>query len=104
VLARAVVAFGDVPLEFQVLHGVVFGLDGEPLVAGVQRRPLADGPRLEDAAHLQPEVEVEHRGVVLLHDEAVTVDFRHFPARLRRAAEVSLLVISFEPHFGRSAF
>ena len=73
VLARTVVAFRDMSLEFQILDRMVFRLDGEPLVIGVERRSFPHRPRLEDAAYFQTEIEVEHGSVMFLHDEAMTV-------------------------------
>jgi hypothetical protein len=73
VLARTVVAFRDMSLEFQILDRMVFRLDGEPLITGVERWSFAHRPGLEDAAYLQTKIEVEHGSVVLLHDEAMAV-------------------------------
>jgi hypothetical protein len=38
---------------------MILGLDGEALVLRVERRPLGDGPGLEDAVKLEPEVIVQ---------------------------------------------
>src|ERR1043166_5094012 len=98
VLARAVLAFGYAPFELQVLDRVIFGLDGQAALRRVERRPARHRPGLQDPAHLQAEVEVKLRRVVLLHDEAVPVNFRDTPARLRRPPEVAHLLISLKPH------
>jgi len=42
--AGAVFALGDAALELEVVERVVLGLDGEPLVARVERRALRHGP------------------------------------------------------------
>ena len=49
---------------------MVFHLDCEALVAGIERGPLGNGPGLEDAVELQPKIIVQPRRVVLLNDKA----------------------------------
>jgi hypothetical protein len=94
----AVLAFGDVALELQILDRVIFRLDRQPSLRRIERRPLANRPRLEHAAHLQTKIKMQVRRVVLLHDEAAQAALRQAPARLRRAPEVPLLPVGFEAH------
>src|SRR5256886_16247640 len=69
--SRAIVAFGDDPLEVAVLERVVFHMDREPLVGTVGRGALGDGPGPEHAIHLEPQVPVEPPGGVHVdHEQA----------------------------------
>jgi hypothetical protein len=55
---------------------VIGNLDRQPPLAGVERRPLRDRPRAQDAAELEPQVEVQRRGVVELDDESRQIRLR----------------------------
>src|SRR5436305_11306875 len=65
----AVVAFGDDPLEIAVLDGVVLDMDGEAFVGRVARRPFGHGPRFQHPVHLEPQIEMEPGGGMLVNDE-----------------------------------
>ena len=49
---------------------MVLGVDGQMVLLRVGRDPPGHRPADEDAVALQPQVPVQARGVVLLHDEA----------------------------------
>ena len=68
-LASAVVAGRNRALEIRVLHRMVFHLHGEALVLGIHGRPLGHRPGLQHVADFQPEVPVQARRGMLLHDE-----------------------------------
>src|SRR5579871_3928200 len=69
--AAAVLAFGDVALEVEVLDRVVLGAHREPLLAEREAWAARDCPALEDAVKLEPQVVVEPaRGVFLNHEGA----------------------------------
>ena len=82
--AGAVVSLRNISLEVAVLERMVLDLHGQPLVAGVVRGSLGNRPRAQDAVHLQPQVEMEVAGRVLVHDEQVAGDRRHGSHRLGR--------------------
>ena len=67
--ARAVVPLRDLTLEAPVLERMVLDVDGEVLLARLERDALRDGPRGENAVPLEAEVVVEPSGVVPLDDE-----------------------------------
>ena len=59
---------------------MILDLDGEAFVRRVVRRPLGHRPGAEHAIHLQPQVEVQAPGGMLVHDEQ--------PARLSEDGSV----------------
>jgi hypothetical protein len=91
--ARAV-AVWDHAVEREVLDGMVFGVDREPPLSRLERRTIRHGPRREDAAHLEPNVPMEARGVVPMHHVAARrFALRVRPFRLGRAAEVAFALV-----------
>jgi len=99
--AAAVLPLGDDPLEAAVLHRVVLDVDGEALLAGIEARPLGDGPAPQHPFHLEAEVVVQAGGGVLLDDEgqrAGRAPFRRVARGLSRNREVPLAVVFGEPH------
>ena len=67
---RAVIAFGDEPLEVPVLERVVFHVDRQALVGRVGGGPLGNRPGREHAADFEAQVPVEPaRGVHMDHEE-----------------------------------
>ncbi len=65
----AVLALRDLAVERRVLERVILDVHGERLRAGLERHALRHGPRRERAVPLEPEVVVQARRVVALHDE-----------------------------------
>ena len=65
----AVLALRDLALESGVLERVVLHVDGEVLLARLQRNTLRHGPGRERAVPLEPEVVVQPPRVVALDDE-----------------------------------
>ena len=94
--AGAVVALGDHALEVAVLDGVVLDLHREALLGGVERRPLRDGPRPEDAAPLEAQVVVEAGGGVLLDDEEERAERAARAEGLARGLGGALLPVALE--------
>ena len=95
--ARAVPR-GDHAVEVHVLDRMVLHLDRQATHAGLLGRPLGDGPALQHAVQLEPEVVVEVAGVVLLDDEARAPRLGNLTLRLRALLEVPLLLILLQPH------
>src|SRR6202034_4446059 len=97
--AAAVLSLGDSALEAAVFHGVVFNLDGEPLVRNDVAWPLGDSPAFEHAIPAQAEVVVQARGGVLLDDERQTLRCclcLGGAAGLRSSGEIAHLAIAGE--------
>jgi hypothetical protein len=97
--ARPILALGDRALKVDVVEGVVLGGDREALFSRVDRGAFGDGPRLEAALHLQPEIVMERLRPVLLDGEP-GLSLRLFLASARGLAaglgEVPLLAVGFE--------
>src|SRR5439155_3852137 len=55
---RAVLALWNLALERAVVERVILDVDGEMLLAGLERDPLRNGPARERAVTLEPEVVV----------------------------------------------
>ena len=98
--ARAVVVRGDVALEVAVLQRMIFGQDGEALLVGVERGALGDSPGSQHSLHLEPEVEVESPGRVLLDDEETGTDRTGGPEGLRCSTRGTLLPVGGEVVLG----
>src|SRR5205823_6215006 len=68
--ARPVLSLRDLALEVRVLERVVLDVDGEALLARLQRNPLRNGPARERSVALEAEVVVEApRDVALDHED-----------------------------------
>jgi hypothetical protein len=52
---------------------MIFDFDRKPLIVRIEGRALGDGPRLEDAVELKPQVVMKVRCRMLLDDEAETL-------------------------------
>ena len=61
--------FGIVPSKSLYSMRVVLDLHRQPLDRRVEARPLGHGPALHHAVELEPEIEVQVTGGVLLDDE-----------------------------------
>ena len=97
-VAGAVLAVRDHALEVEVLDRVVLGAHRQPLLVGIQGRPLGHRPADEDAIHLQPGVVVEGGGPMTLHHEAPAAIANLARLRLGGAREVALGPIALERH------
>ena len=67
--ARAVVAGRNHAFEVAVLERMILDGDGEMLIGGIHRGAFRDGPRAQDAFHLESKIVVEAARGVLLDDE-----------------------------------
>ena len=65
--AAAVLALWDRAFEVAVIQRMVFDLDREPLVVGIEGRALGDGPGFEDAVEFEPQVVMQVRCRMLLN-------------------------------------
>src|SRR6266513_1816116 len=92
--ARAVLLRGNHALERGVVVRVVLGHDREALVRGVERRASGNGPGLEHAVALQPEVVVQlARRVLLDHEKEQSLAWSGRGRGLGRRVEGALLGI-----------
>ena len=89
----AVVSRWNYPLEIPVLERMVFDFHCQPLVVHVVRRTLGYRPRSQNAVHLQPQIEMEIAGSVLVHDEKISRGARDRAERLRCTIRRSLCPI-----------
>ena len=88
--AAAVLALRNVALEVEILDRMVLGAHREPLLAQREARAAGDGPALEHAVELEPQVVVKPAGGMLLHHELAGRVSRGLRLRLRRPCEVAL--------------
>ncbi len=65
----AVLALGDLALEGRVLERMVFDVNSEVLLAGLERHAFRHGPARERAVALEAKVVVERPRLVTLDDE-----------------------------------
>ncbi|GIW40361.1 MAG: hypothetical protein KatS3mg076_0938 [Candidatus Binatia bacterium] len=89
----SVVSRRDHPLEVGVLERMVFGTDGEPLLAGIDRGPARNGPAREHSLDFEPKVPVHPPRGVLLDDEEASRGVSapgRMPEGLGRPSRVSL--------------
>src|SRR5256885_9669820 len=93
-MARAVLLRRNHASERGVVVGMVLGHDREALVRGVERRAPGNGPGLEYAVALQPEVVVQlARRVLLDHEKEQSLARSGCGRRLGRRVEGALLGI-----------
>ena len=92
----AVLALGDLALEFQVLERMGLGADGQAVVLRVLRHAPGKRPRGERAVVLEPQVPMKPTRVVLLDHEAIALGLR-LPAlaaaRFRGLVERALALV-----------
>ena len=95
--AGAVLALGNFAFEAAVVEGMILHLYGEAAVFGVQARFLRHCPAFQHAVVLEPEVVVQPRRVVPLHDVLQAAPAR-VPCAFRfwRAREIALVVVTHE--------
>ena len=91
--AAAIFAFGDHAFEPAIFERVVLSHHRQPLLRRVEARTFGDGPALQHAVMLEPEIEMGAAGGVLLDDEAVAFGFAAFRSGLRRLAEIPLRLV-----------
>ncbi|MCY1173305.1 hypothetical protein D9M73_134610 [compost metagenome] len=92
----AIFARRNGPLEIGIGQGMVLGPHRQPFLRGVEARPARHRPAFEHAIDFQPEIPMQPRCVVLLHDEAIAMPGLERARRLRRFREVALGVVFFE--------
>src|SRR5262249_29710560 len=97
----AVLALRDLPFETCVLQRMVLDVDGEMLLARLERHTLGNRPRRERSVALEPEVVVEPAGVVPLDDEdRLPCAAAAALERLGRPSGVALAPVLLEAHRG----
>ncbi len=92
----AILALGNVAFEIEVLHRVIFGANGEPLLADDHAGPSRHRPALERAVELEPQVVVNAARIVLLHHELPAAPLPSLRLRLGGAREIALLPVVLE--------
>jgi hypothetical protein len=82
---------------------VVLDVDGEVLLARLQRDALRHGPARESAVPLEAEVVVQPPGIVALHDEDRILPTLAPAERLRGLLAVALALVLGELGLGHSS-
>src|SRR4029450_6210999 len=100
--AGAVVPLRDLALERRVVERVVLDVHREVLLPRLHRHALRHRPARERAVHLEPEVVVQPRGVVPLHDEDRVLALLLRGEGLRRLLRVPLPAVLLELGHGPS--
>ena len=91
--ARAILALRDHALERAVLDRMVLRAHGEALHVGIEGRALRHRPAHQHAVMLKPEIVVQPRRRVLLHDEHAAGVFQLAAGGFARLLEVALAVV-----------
>ena len=68
-LPASVLALGNLAREGSVVQGMIFGVNGQVIVLGIEGQSFGQRPRYQDAVALKTKVPVQGSGVVLLNDE-----------------------------------
>jgi hypothetical protein len=69
--AAAILSFGNGALETAIIQWMVLSANRQPFIVGVQARPARDRPALQDAVDFQPEIPMQPRGIMLLHNKGI---------------------------------
>src|SRR5690606_17237709 len=94
--ACTVILFRYRAFESRVIHRMIFGSDSKALVCRVAAWPACDGPAFQNAIQFKPEVIMQSRCRMLLHDENIAC-FRSLAARgLRRVGKAAHLAVNGE--------
>src|SRR5207249_2918866 len=96
--ARPVLALRDLALEGRVVERVILDVDGEVLLALLERHALRHRPARERAVALEPEVVMEPPRVVALNDEDRLFPLALAAERLWRLLPVALSLVFAEAH------
>src|SRR5205807_2120634 len=91
--AGAVVALRNLAGERRVLERMILDVDGEMLLAGLERHAFRHRPRGERAVPLEAKVVVKAPRVVPLHDEDRELPTALGPERLRRLLTVPFALV-----------
>jgi hypothetical protein len=87
----AILALRNCTFERAVIERMVFDMDREAFVGGVEAWPLCDRPALQHAIHFKAKIIVEAGGRVFLDQIAMAGSLDgFFPRRLARLGEVTL--------------
>ncbi len=70
--SRAIAALRNLAFEAGIVERVVLGLDCQPLVTRIQRRPFGYGPGFERAVYFEAEVIVQAASGVFLDHEGIS--------------------------------
>ena len=91
--AGAVLPLRDLAVERRVLERMVLDVDGEVLLARLERHALRDRPARQRAVPLEPEVVVEAARIVALDDEDRRLAALLAAERLRCLLRVALALV-----------
>ncbi len=93
--AAAVLALRYGAFEIAVVERMILHLDGQPLVARIERRTLGHRPGLEDAVEFEPEIVMQSRRRMLLDHEAAALRWCDLgvAAWLRGFLEIAFLAV-----------
>jgi hypothetical protein len=97
--AAAIFAFGNRAFEISIVQRVIFNLDRQTTVLGIERGAFRHGPGFEHASRFQPQVEMKPGSGVLLNDEPRIFGslYLRLAARFGGFREVALGLIEGKP-------
>src|SRR3569832_2307336 len=95
VVALAVLMGGYFAFECAVIERVILDVHGETFIRGIEARPLRDGPALQGAVELEPEVVMQAARVVTLDEigHALSGLRADLASRFRCDGEIALLPV-----------
>src|SRR5581483_8776201 len=97
--AGAILARGNAPRKGSVAEWMIFDVHRQPLLPGVECRFFGNGPALQYAVRLQPEVIVQAGGIVFLdHEDGTTMPRLALRGRLGSFAEISFRSVFLQLH------
>ena len=95
-IARAIVAFRNIPFESSVIQRMVFHLYSQTFDVRVQARPFRHRPAFEGALQFEAKVIMQMAGIMLLDTELQGLPrglFLDSAGRLRRRRKIALLLV-----------
>src|SRR5262245_54605592 len=98
--ATTIFALGDGALELTIVDRMVLDVHRKPVLVWIAARALGHRPALRHPIEFEPEVPVEPRRCMLLHDKAVARALELASLGLLRFSEVALAVVGLDVERG----
>src|SRR2546421_10992450 len=91
--AGAVISFRNRSLEGSIFKRMIFDLDGQPFVAGVEGRPFRHRPRFQYTTELEAQIIVKPPGRMFLDDKNLSAFVSSLAARFGSLPKPSLFSV-----------